>query len=176
MPLLVSTAWGTSPTAGVLAGLVLLRSPVLALVLVYRPLMLATFSRSHARSGVRLRVLGVGCLGALVLGVLAALSGPAALRLVMGSTFTLSPLAAGAFAASAALLSTGVVLGLVVVAAGQDGSHLVAWLLAVLVTWAVLVWGPVGEAGVALACLAGPAVLIAVVQGSAGRVRKVGHG
>lgn len=144
-------------TPGVLAALVFLRSPVLAIVLAYRATLLAAWVRAGSAVTHRAVVL----MGSLLSGGVFAAAwwmGPWGLALVVGEDFDLRSSTAAAVAASAVVMGVCVVMTMGRAAEGDAGTAAGAWSAALLATCAVLALAPPGEGGVALASLAGPLV------------------
>ena len=150
-------------SAGVVAALVLFRSPIILLVNGFRPYVLVhvvTSGRS-TRAAV-FRLWGVmAALGGVAAAVAAAV-GDAALRVSAGSGFDISATEAAALVASATLMA---MLSLSSIAFVAMDRHLVAtlgWALAVLVSLVVLVLPGDADRRIVISALVGPVVPLAI--------------
>jgi hypothetical protein len=153
-----------SATAPLFASLTLIRSPVLMVEAVLRPLVVrhavnadTVFERQN-RQRLLGRVLAAFC------GVTGAawLAGPVAVELVFGNEFRPSSLQAAVMAASGALLVALTVSGTVLVGRGRQHVALIGWLVATAATVVLLAVPATFETRTAAALLAGPVTGLAV--------------
>ena len=149
-------------TAGLLAALVLFRSPVLALVYGLRPLILRGFLSNPPRALGRAIRAWLWCM--VVGGALAAsayVAGPWVLRVTFGPGFVVSGWQAAGLVVSATLLSMATISSLALLAISAHGSVVVSWVLAVVVTALVLALPVEQDRGLVAAAIAGPLVALA---------------
>jgi hypothetical protein len=125
--------------AGLLAALVVLRSPLLVLVYGYRPVILNGLLVSSV--GPRRRVARVW-LWAVALGAVASVAagafGPWGLELVFGAGFDLTRVQAAVLVLNAVMITMLVYSGLALVAVDSHGANSIGWVLGVIGTAAVL--------------------------------------
>jgi hypothetical protein len=141
-------------TAGLLAALVLFRSPVIALVYGLRPLILRGFLSKPSRAPGRAIRAWLWCL--VIGGGLAAsayLAGPRVLSITFGSDFKVSGWQAAGLVLSSTLLS------MLAIAAHRSVAG--SWILAVVVTILVLALPVQQDRGVVAAAIVGPLAALA---------------
>lgn len=152
----------TASSAGLLAALVLLRSPVLVIVYGYRPVILSALLTSTEEAAGQVRRAWLVCAG---LGVAAmavgSLAGPWLVHLFFGSGFDVTWWQAAVFLANGALLTMLIYSGLALVAADAHGFNTVGWLIAVVGTTAALLLPLSNETRLACGLLAGPLLALA---------------
>ncbi len=157
-PWLMATVRGevTTESVGLLAALVLFRSPVLAITNSLRPLVLRELltDATMARAGVRRLWIWCGAGGA-VLSALAYLAGPSCLTIVFGRGFDVTRAQAAGLVASSALLAMAMVATMGLLAIDAHARVLECWVLALVVTIVVLIVSGDGDALVA-ASICGP--------------------
>ena len=149
-------------TAGLLAALVLFRSPVLALVYGFRPLILRGFLSKPSRALGRAFRAWLWCL--VIGGVLAAgayVAGPWVLRVTFGSGFDVSGWQAAGLVLSSTLLSMATISSLALLAIAAHRSVVGSWVLAVGVTALVLALPVQQDRGLVAAAIAGPVAALA---------------
>lgn len=147
----------TASAAGILAAVVLFRSPVLVLVYGLRPLILRDLLAHPAHAVRSVRRAWLGYLGLGVLGCLAGwVAGPALLTLTFGSGFEVTRLEAALLVVSAVLLAMATHGGLAYVAADAHVRSTQSWALAVAATLAALFLPLDTNDRVLVAAVAGP--------------------
>ena len=149
-------------TAGLLAALVLFRSPVIALVYGLRPLILRGFLSKPSRALGRALRAWLWCLvigGALTAS--AYVAGPWVLHLTFGSGFNVSGWQAAGLVLSSTLLSMATISSLALLAIAAHRSVAGSWVLAVVVTMLVLALPVQQDRGVVAAAIVGPLAALA---------------
>jgi hypothetical protein len=149
-------------TAGLLAALVLFRSPVIALVYGLRPLILRGFLSKPSRAPGRAIRAWLWCL--VIGGGLAAsayLAGPRVLSITFGSDFKVSGWQAAGLVLSSTLLSMATISSLALLAIAAHRSVAGSWILAVVVTILVLALPVQQDRGVVAAAIVGPLAALA---------------
>lgn len=159
-PWLLAVTAGESMTAsmaGILAAVVLFRSPVLVLVYGLRPLILRDLLSHPARAVRSVRRAWVGYLIAGIIVCLAGyVAGPTLLTVTFGGGFEVTRLEASVLVASAVLLAMATHGGLAFVAADVHLRSTESWVLAVIATLAALLLPLDMSSRVLVAVIAGP--------------------
>lgn len=147
---------------GLLASLVLFRSPLLALMNGLRPVVLRGYLRNseHLRRAVRLVWLRYTAAGIVISGT-AWLAGPLALRAIFGPGFDVTRADAAALTASSMLLVMATHGALALVATDRHAQTVQGWGLGVLATIGVLAIPWEVETRVVVASLLGPIFVLA---------------
>ena len=162
LPWLMATVRGevVAESAGLLAALVLFRSPVLAVANSLRPLVLRELltGTSVAKAGV-LRLWAWCAAGGVVMSALAYVGGPSCLELVFGSGFDVTRAQAAGLVASSALLAMATVATMGLMAIDAHARVVEAWMLALAVTVLVLMVSR-GDDAVVAAAISGPLVAV----------------
>jgi O-antigen/teichoic acid export membrane protein len=161
--------------AGILAGLVLFRSPVLVLAHGFRPVVLRELVTPGADRVRHVRRAFIGyAMAAFVATAGASMLGPDVLRLTFGEDFVVTSIEAACLAVSAVLLALAAHLTVALVAIDLHRRGTEGWLVAVVATLAVLVLPIAGQERLLWAALAGPSA--AIVYLSAAWARAVQRG
>jgi O-antigen/teichoic acid export membrane protein len=144
-------------SAGLLAALVLFRSPLLVIVYGYRPVLLSGLLLPGRRVALRVRRAWLVCavLGGAAAAAAAAF-GPWLTRVFFGSGFDVSSWQAAAFAVNAVLITMLVYSGLALIAVDAHWVNTVGWLIATAGTVAALLLPIDDEVRLTCGLLAGP--------------------
>ena len=162
---LTSTDGGGDLSAGLVAGIVLFRSPVLVLAQGVRPVVLRELVSSGADAARHVRhVTGLYAIAAVVLTTGAYALGPALLRVSFGDSYVVSHTQAAGLALSAVVLAYAVHLSVALVALDQHRRGTEGWLIAVLATLLALVLPVNDDARLLLAAVGGPLLGVAYLS------------
>jgi len=156
---LTSTEAGSELSAGLIAAIVLFRSPVLVLAQGVRPAVLRELASASVDVAAHVRhATLLYAAAAVALSTGAYVLGPALLRASFGDSYTVSEAQAAGLALSAAVLAYVVHLSAALVAVDQHRRGTEGWLVAVLATVILLVAPIDGTSRLMLAAVVGPLV------------------
>lgn len=158
-------------SAGLLAALVLFRSPVIVVVYAVRPVVLRSLVERKTRPLTLMRTIAPwGLVAGAVVTLVAFAVGPIALRLMLGDGFEVSGAQASTLTLSAVLFAGAALETVVCVAYDLHSQTAIAWIAAVIVTVAVLQVPMDLAANAQVATMVGPICALAFMTATLMRV------